>query len=189
MAAIVRNVCTAAAFALAALTATAAQAGLENENLLTGLPPGYKVGFQEKKNNMLLTEMVPSNETVNDWTEMVTVQVFLGLKLAPEEFRARMEKLWGDSCAGSQFGTVGKGVENGYPALLWTQTCPLNKATGKPEITWFKAVRGNDSFYVVQKAFKFTPSAEQVTTWTQYLRGVAVCDTRLPDRTCPKTTP
>jgi hypothetical protein len=65
----------------------------------------------------------------------------------------------------------------------------LNKATGKPEITWFKAVRGNDSFYVVQKAFKFTPSAEQVTTWTQYLRGVAVCDTRLPDRTCPKTTP
>jgi len=178
--------CSLAALALALAAAPAARAGFENENLLVALPPGYKVDFQQKNDKMMISEMVPAAENVHAWTEMVTVQVFFGLKIAPEEFRARLEKLWGDSCANSQFNTVNKGVENGYATLVWIQTCPLNKQTGKPEITWMKAVRGNDSLYLVQKAFKFTPSDEQVTTWTKYLRSVAVCDTRRPDRACPK---
>ena len=65
------------------------------------------------------------------------------------------------------------------------QVCPLNQATGKPEITWFKAIQGNDSFYVVQKAFKFMPTNEQVVAWTQYLKSVQVCDTRIKGRECP----
>ena len=61
---------------------------------------------------------------------------------------------------------------------------PLNKATGKPEITWFKAIQGNDSFYIVQVAFKAWPSKEQITQWMRYLKDATVCDTRLPDRAC-----
>ena len=64
-------------------------------------------------------------------------------------------------------------------------TCPTNKQTGKPEWTWFKAIQGNDSFYVVQKAFRFEPSQEQVVEWTKYLRRVSVCDSRR--NSCPKT--
>jgi hypothetical protein len=67
---------------------------------------------------------------------------------------------------------------------VWLQSCPLNKATSKPEITWFKAIEGNDSFYVVQLAFKAWPSKEQITQWMHYLPDVVVCDTRLPDRAC-----
>ena len=79
---------------------------------------------------------------------------------------------------------VAQGDENGYPSMVWLQNCPLNKATGKPEITWFKAIQGNDSFYIVQVAFKAWPSKEQITQWMGYLKDVAVCDTRLPDRPC-----
>ena len=39
--------------------------------------------------------------------------------------------------------------------MMWRMTCPLNRQTAKPEMTWFKAISGTDSFYVVQKAFKF----------------------------------
>jgi len=56
----------------------------------------------------------------------------------------------------------------------------------KPEYTWFKAIQGNDSFYVVQKAFKFNPSEEQITQWTAFFRSIKVCDSRLKDRPCPK---
>ena len=56
---------------------------------------------------------------------------------------------------------------------------PLNH-----EITWFKAIQGNDSFYVAQVAFKAWPSKEQVTQWMRYLKDVTGCDTRLPDRAC-----
>jgi hypothetical protein len=40
---------------------------------------------------------------------------------------------------------------------------------------------------MVQKAFRFEPSKEQITTWIRYLKSVAVCDSRLPAQACPKT--
>jgi hypothetical protein len=40
---------------------------------------------------------------------------------------------------------------------------------------------------VVQKAFKFAPSKEQVAQWMGFLKAAAVCDSRLPDRACPSS--
>ena len=157
----------------------------DGENLLVSLPDGYKVDFQKKQGSTQITEMVPKAESVNAWTEMVTVQVFHGLKARPEEFRDRITGLWAKSCPGAESAPIVSAVENGYPVTMWLSSCPLNKDTGKPEFTFMKAIAGKDSFYVVQKAFKATPSKEQTATWTQYLKKVAVCDTRLPDRACP----
>src|SRR5579872_6676108 len=119
----------------AVFVASPATAGLVNENLLVAVPDGYKIDFRDKKNGMLINEMVPVAESVRDWTEMVTVQIFYNLKATPEGFRARGEKFWAGACPGSQFNTVAKATENGYSVLIWLQTCLLNKATGKPEIT------------------------------------------------------
>ena len=165
-----------------AMTTPACLAELKDENILTKLPAGYKIGFQQKNNDMLISEMVPVNQTVKNWTEMITVQVFYVLKATPDQFKAQMEKEWAVAWPGSESHPVGQGRENGYPSMVWLQNCPLNKATGKPEITWFKAIEGNDSFYVVQLAFKAWPSKEQITQWMHYLRDVVVCDTRLPGR-------
>lgn len=162
-------------------------AELTNENLLQNLPKGYKIDFQTKQGNMIITEMVPQAETVENWTEMVTTQIFLGMKSAtPEQFQASVAKSWLAACKGGEAAPITKGEENGYAFSIWLQTCPLNPSTGKPEKTWFKAIKGNDSFYVVQKAFKFDPSEDQVTQWMRYFRSVMVCDSRAADRACPK---
>ncbi len=171
------------------LTASTANAQLVDENLLWPLPEGYKIGFQNKANGILMTEAVPTGETVESWTEMVTVQIFYGRKSPPAQAKASMENLWTRDCEGSTSHPVFSGQENGYPVVLWLMSCPLNKQSGKPEITWMKAIGGNDSLYVIQKAFKFEPSKEQIVQWTQYLRKVAVCDTRRPDRSCPAAWP
>jgi hypothetical protein len=164
-------------------------ADLTDENLLQNLPVGYKVGFQGKQGNIVISEMVPQAETVKNWTEMVTTQIFLGQKNAtPEQFQAFMAKGWLAACKEGGVAPITKGEENGYAFSIWLQTCPLNQATGKPEKTWFKAIKGNDSFYVVQKAFRFDPSDEQVVQWMKYFRSVIVCDSRLPDRQCPKVS-
>ncbi|MDD4856139.1 MAG: hypothetical protein PHQ22_08455 [Sulfuricurvum sp.] len=162
-------------------------AELKNENLLQSIPTGYKIDYQIKQKNLIMMEMVPDKQSVNNWDEMVTTQIMLGLKnVTPETFQSSMQKMWSDTCKNSQFVTLKQGKENSYPFSFWLQLCPMNPSTGKAEITWFKAIQGNDSFYVVQKAFKFEPSEEQVTQWTQYLRSVTVCDTRLPNSLCPK---
>jgi len=173
--------------AIALLLIRPASAELVNENLLVALPPGYKIDFHTERDNMVMNEMVPEGETVNDWTEMVTVQIFHATKAAPEDFKDSLQRQWNAACPGATGAEVTSGVENGYPVLLWLLACPRNPGTGKPEFTWFKAIAGNDSFYLVQKAYKFEPTKEQVSRWMQYLKAVAVCDTRLPARACPQT--
>jgi hypothetical protein len=158
-----------------------------NENLLVAVPPGYKIDFRDKKPNSLMNEMVPAAETVNNWTEMLTVQIFYNMKATPEQFVAKMVSGWTAACPGARSSEIANGPENGYPAGVWLLNCPKNPATGKPEITWIKAMQGNDSLYVVQKAFRFTPSKDEVVQWMKYLRSVAVCDSRLADRACPQT--
>jgi hypothetical protein len=167
------------------LAAAPARAQLVNENLLVGLPPGYKVGWQDRKPNLQMSEMVPAGETVESWTEMVTVQIFFHSKSLPQLFRARINALWAKACPNSLYAPVAAGPERGYPAEVWMQACPSNPKTGKPEHTFFKAIQGNDSLYVVQKAFKYEPSRDEVTKWTRYLKSVSVCDSRIPDRACP----
>jgi len=169
----------------AVFVATPAVAELVDENLLVTVPDGYKIDFSDKSAKMAIQEMVPAAENVHGWTEMVTMQIFYNIKVPLDVFRAGNEKLWGEACPHSIFNDIASVTENGYPALIWMQTCPLNKETGKPEITFFKAIQGNDSLYVVQKAFKFQPSKEQIVTWMQFLKKAGVCDSRLPDRACP----
>ena len=164
----------------------AALAQLDGETLVLSPPPEYKIGFESKQGNMVMTEMVPQNETVQNWTEMLTTQVFLGMKNAtPQQFRDFMKAQTAKACPNSQAANVFEGVENGYPFALWIQDCPLVQQSGKPERTWLKAIRGRDSFYVVQKAFRFQPTEQQVVKWMQYLREVYVCDTRSPEQKCP----
>ncbi len=123
------------------------RAELVDENFLVNIPDGYKIDFQTKQGKMVMTEMVPVEESVENWTEMVTTQVFLGLTSAtPAQFRALMAKQWIAACPGGSFAPVREGVENGYPFSVWLQLCPRNPSTGKPENTWFKAIKGNDSF-------------------------------------------
>lgn len=168
---------------------TPAAAQLINENLLVAVPEGYKIDFRDKKNNMIINEMVPAAQSATDWTEMVTVQIFLWMKdVPPARFKNDTEQRWRNACPGSGAHPIASDVENGYPAAVWLMSCPRNAQTGKPEMTWFKAIQGNDSFYLVQKAFKFSPSKDEIVTWIRYLRSVTVCDSRRPDRRCPATT-
>jgi hypothetical protein len=166
---------------------TSTHAEFVNENLLVEVPPGYKIDSHQQKSSGVMNEMVPTGESVDNWTEMVTVQIFYNLKATPEQFVTRLIGQWTTACPGTTSSAIANGPENGYPSGVWLLKCPKNPATGKPEITWIKAVQGNDSFYVVQKAFKFTPSKDEVVQWMKYLRSVAVCDSRLADRACPQT--
>jgi len=173
--------------ALVLLPVPTVRAELVNENLLVTMPPGYKVAYRVERGRMVMSEMVPAGETVNNWTEMVTVEIFHELKTPPEKFRDTLQKGWIAACPGGSGAPVTSTVENGYLVLVWLLDCPKNPQTGKPEMTWFKAIAGNDSFYLVQKAFKFRPSKDEIDHWMAFLKAVAVCDSRIAARACPQT--
>jgi hypothetical protein len=169
------------------LLAAPATAQLKDENLLVSLPPGFKVGFQASKNGMNMQELVPASETVESWTEMVTVQIFMGRRdLDPVRFLATVQQGWLGACKGSAPSRIASVPVNAYVGATMQLSCPLNPETGKPETALFKAIRGSDSFYSVQRAVRAIPTAEQTARITQYLEQVSVCDTRSPAHPCPR---
>jgi len=160
--------------------------GLENENLLAGVPKGFKIDYEGEQNNIVISEMVPQNESVNDWTTLVTVQIFLGkTDITPQQYQETLTQSWFSACPDSGSFPVADGVENGYNFVLWQLFCPLNPSTQKVEYTFLKAIQGNDSFYLVQVAFRFEPTEDDITRWMGYLKDVQVCDSRIPKQACP----
>ncbi len=56
----------------------AALAQMQYENFLVGLPDGFKIGSQARKGDIGVSKMIPAAETLDNWTQMVTVQIFFG---------------------------------------------------------------------------------------------------------------
>jgi hypothetical protein len=172
------------ASALAASAASAA--GLRDENVLTPLPSGFKMGFHTAQGPMTMAEYVPAAETVDAWSRMITVQVFHGQGgRNPDAFGDSLGQRWNASCPNATATPVTSGAENGYPFAVWAYECPRNPATGRPESMWLKAVSGADSLYVVQYAGRAPVSPALIKPAMAYLHQVRVCDTRRPDRACP----
>lgn len=174
-------------FALfAGFNSTPASAQLQDENLIATLPSGFKLGFQTRQGKMIMMEYVPVDETVEDWSRMVTMQVFLGSGGAdPRDFARSIAGMWTTGCPGATAREVHSADENGYPANLLRLTCPLNAATGKPENTWIKTMAGADALYVVQMAFATKVADDEVKIAEDYLNGVSICDTRKDAHPCP----
>jgi hypothetical protein len=177
----------AAALVMTGLTSPA-RAALQDENLLLPLPPGFKVGSQGPQGAATtITEFVPMSESVDDWSQMVTQQIFHGRSnLPPDGLPTAMSGGWTSACPGGAAQKLGAEVENGYPAAIWAFICPRNPQTGKPENMWIKVISGADSLYSVQYAIRSEFTADAARSALAYLKRVAVCDTRRADRPCPK---
>ncbi len=163
-----------------------AQAQLKDENLLAPLPTGFKIGYQGSKQGLVMQEFVPAKETVENWSEMVTAQIFLGRRdLDGTRALGLIEQGWIKACPASKPNAITAAKVNGYAAWNLFLQCPLLASTGKPETTFFRAVKGNDSFYIVQRAARAIPGQAQLTKMSQYLDTTTVCDTRTTEHPCP----
>jgi hypothetical protein len=174
-------------FALALLLITAAPAAaLDGETLLASLPDGFKVGYHITDDSETMAEYVPAAESVDDWSRMVTAQVFRKPRSAdPDAFAGNLAKGWRSACAGGGAHKITGGGENGYSYVLWAFECPLNPETGKPENMFLKATSGADSLYSVQYAYRSAIGEELAATAVSYLKSVSVCDKRHIERPCP----
>ena len=170
--------------------AAPAWAQLTDENLLVAMPQGFSVVMNESRNGLNMQEWVPAGETAQNWTEMVTVQIFLKrAEIDPRQFLGLMENQWAGACKGSTASPVTVGEVNGYAAATILLRCPLLAQTGKPETTMFRAIKGNDSFYLVQRAVRSVPDEARLRQIRQYLEAVSLCDTRRSAHACPRLTP
>lgn len=163
------------------------QSLIEAENLLFAPPKEFKVGFQSDHDNRSMTEFVPTSETVDDWTEMLTVQIYHHATVDAATFLQGVGKRYVDACPGTtvEKGGVFTGTVNGYVVSMLLLKCPRNPSTAKPETTAFRVIKGNDALYSVQHAWRSVATDQQLADAMHSLAKVVVCDTRTQDHPCP----
>jgi len=176
-----------AAMILISCSATVAsgQPLMDAENLLYSPPRDFKVGFESNRDNRLMTEWVPAAETVEDWTQMLTVQIYRGAVVDAATFVRGIEKLYMGACPGTTAKGIFTGQINGYVVSMLLLKCPKNPGTGKPETTVFRVIKGNDALYSVQRAWRAVPSDQDLDDVMHALAKVIVCDARALDHPCP----
>ena len=136
-----------------------------------------------------LNEYLPEGEDVDNWTQMISREVFKNLRgIDPEWYLMKMKKEDTDTlCPGQITYLVSSGERNGYSEAVALAHCPQG------EITMYKAVQGRDSFYVVWRSLRVLPfdrrnvpmSQKRLYEWTVYFRdNVLLCDLRIPG-SCP----
>jgi hypothetical protein len=176
---------SAAILLIAWTSATLAQSLINAENLLFSPPKDFKVGYQSSHDNRQITEWIPAPETVEDWSQMLTVQVFHRSTVDGGRFLQDVGKRYMDACPGTIAKGIFTGQINGYAVSMLLLKCPKNPATGKPETTAFRVIKGNDALYSVQRAWRSVPTDQELDDVMHALAKVTVCDTRTPDHPCP----
>jgi hypothetical protein len=161
------------------------QSLINAENLLFSPPKDFKIGFQSNRDNRLMTEWVPAAETAEDWTQMLTVQIYRGATVDAATFLQGVGKRYMDACPGTTAKGIYTGQVNGYVVSMLLLKCPNNPSTGKPETTAFRVIKGKDALYAVQRAWRALPSDQDVDDVMHALGKVTVCDTRAPEHPCP----
>jgi hypothetical protein len=98
----------------------------DDENLLFSPPKGFKIGFQSHRDNRLTTEWVPAAETVENWTQMLTVQIYRGATVDAATFLQGVRKRYMDDCPGTTAKGIHTGQINGYVVSMLLLKCPKN---------------------------------------------------------------
>ena len=172
----------------ASLLFCGAHAQSTSENIYCDLPPGCEVGFEDDNESFFIQEWVPKGETVNDWSQMLTLTVQDMPNLDPVEFFNHMADGWEEACPEYGAMLLHEGLENNYPVAVWFLKCPNNPMTSKPEFTYVKGVSGNENFYTVQLAYALRSDEIDESTVNQsmtFLKQVTVCDNSRPQaHTC-----
>ena len=168
-----------------AATIASGQSLLEAENLLFSPPKDFKIGFESNRDNRLMTEWVRAGQTVEDWSEMLTVQVYRGAAVDTETFLRRVGNGYMNACPGTTAKGIFTGRVNGYVVSMLLLQCPKNPGTGKPETTAFRVIKGNDALYSVQHAWRAVPTDQDLDDAMHALAKVTVCDTRAASHPCP----
>jgi hypothetical protein len=161
------------------------------------VPPldGWKVLMYRKHlGGIDLTELVPPNQSDQDWSEMLTIEEIAGAptKSAADILAAQID-LIKTQCEDVGAGPIVPGTGNGYETALRVVACMRIKGWTKGEVHLYKVVHGRDANYMVSRVWRgpafgktsvpITPETEK--DWVHFMDRVVLCDVRDPARPCP----
>ncbi len=180
-------------FVPALLCLLAAAPAHSGEHLQVPRVPGWVAVASYAGPDSEVTELVPEGEPPEAAGRRMVVQAFRDSALA---VAAYLEMVAINSAALCSDGASAEPPRLGRLGPLEAGSrlvsCGRTKTEGKGEVALHYAIRGRDAFYVLARAWRGAPFAaganpvarREMDDWINFMRAVAVCDTRDPARPC-----
>jgi hypothetical protein len=157
------------------------------------MPLSFVVVYENTKATQYIREAVPKGETVERWTQMITVTGYKGLaanaNVTPEKFAGGMSAGFKRLCPDS-FAAKGLGAAKFSGADAFVAVTGCGTVQGRSETVLIAVVKGVADYYTFQWAERGAaggaPQVEDIR-WPQRLRAlqpIALCGT-VPGETAP----
>lgn len=156
------------------------------------MPAGFHGAYETTRGDSYVMEAVPSGQTVEDWTQIVTLSALkdaASVKGAtPDDLAANIAARFKADCPDSYAGrTMDAPILKGYPTYAALISCGSLPAEGQlpahSETVLVVAIKGTRDYYTVQWAERGAPQEgpirQDMATWYTRLAAIqpiAVCD-------------
>ncbi|MAW14357.1 MAG: hypothetical protein CML57_09125 [Rhodobacteraceae bacterium] len=159
--------------------ATATKSSISDpKEMLMGRPnSSFELGYENNNDQILMREFVQKGETVQDWSQMITIQSIIGYRPETLESFAALfkEGVVGQCSTTPDQHIIRSDIQFGYDFFEMAIHCDVYLKTGLPEWMIMKAIQGDDALYLVQKAWKYEPKGGEVEGWFEELGLFFVC--------------
>ncbi|TPV95098.1 MAG: hypothetical protein B7733_11790 [Myxococcales bacterium FL481] len=168
------------------------------EMILTPIVHGWRVGHHAADKRRLLIKLIPSTETVDAWTHMVTLLATRDATVAAEPFIADLGASFDPYCTKVATQVWPAQTQGGYSMQLGIVYCEVNRSTGIGEVVHVKVTKSEktDALYVWQYARKIPGlvlaqddesfTVEDLRSLVEALRDHRPCILGDSQHSCPK---
>ncbi len=164
------------------------------EHLLADVPEGWLKVYESLLDTQRMVEYVPEGSSGDNWQEKISFESFSHKPLPdPIDLVTSIARDQKETCEGFEDHNTFSGYENEYPTSVRLLVCKNDKLTHQGQVTLIKTILGEDNFYVITRARRIPPiaeeasglSAEDMALWSLYLRAISVCDPGRENHPCP----
>jgi len=169
-----------------------------SEILVIPFPQGFVEGSARTRNDFYINEMVLKGETVDHWSQMITLTGRKGLSsnpnVSPEGYISAMaggfKRICPDTFSAKRIGPT---TINGHDAFVAWASCGTLKSaeSAHSESTLFVAMKGTEDYYTVQWSEHGPASSQPLVyddaTWSERLKKLS--PVKIVPRTPVEATP
>jgi hypothetical protein len=137
-------------FAVAIFALSSANAQTGSESLKVYWPPEYrwKVGSDQQNTTARMLELIPANETLNNWTMIATMTVLKGVKNM--DMSGAMKMIFDKTknrAPKARLVTIERGGTTKNPWIMFKIESPNFTNSPTPESQMYYVIQGNQSLY------------------------------------------
>ncbi|MFN3882060.1 MAG: hypothetical protein ACK4L8_11600 [Nitrincola lacisaponensis] len=160
------------------------------EVLQVYLPPAWHTVHKEWLDNRGIKEVVPQDQTIINWREMLAFQVIDKVRMPPQAYLDQLRDALRSSCDFSHFQTLAGSVNSRYAEATHISWCGQVAGAAWGEIVLTRIIAGENTLYSLNKSWRTIPfrsveaiglPEEEIRYWSTQLNRSRLCDTRRHD--------